>query len=710
MTYEEYSALAMDVQESICYIADPETHDLLYINRKGQEVLGLPGGTPRGKCYRLIQGKDAPCEFCSNARLEPGRFYRWEYYNPKLDRHFALQDTLLDLNGKTLRLELCQDITERKQAEEALKDRLSLEETLVRCVHTLTEEKDMKLAVDSLLSIVGEYYNANRAYIFEFHAATGTMDNTYEWCKAGVTSEIDHLQGLPLKYVDRWIERFEADGAFTITSLKNEMPPDSEEYRTLEAQGIQTLMAAPLVSKGKIIGFLGVDDPVSNMEDTRLLRSIPCFVQDDLEKRRMLAELERMSYIDALTGLYNRNKYMAELHALEDETPEPMGIVYLDINGLKSANDTYGHGYGDKLIMKAANVLRGLFAPDVFRIGGDEFVALFRNRERRVFEEKVETLRAQASADQDFSVSIGCTWTGSGHDIVKQVAHADELMYLDKQSYYKSLLNGSSRHRSGMARALLDDIEAGVFVVHLQPQVSLQDGGITGAEALVRRKGPSGSLIPPAKFIPVYEADGIIRHLDFFVLETVCASLAEGKQSGFFLPVSVNLSRITLMEHDIVQSIADLCRKYGVEPGLLHLEVTESIGRMESEVLAELIRGFREEGFSISLDDFGSEYSNLAILTSMDFSEIKFDKSLIKNLAHNPKSRIVLEHAIDMCHALNQTRTLAEGVETEAQKDILAGYRCQYGQGYLFSRPVPIRKFWTMYREQKRKKAPGIGA
>lgn len=649
MTYEEYSTLAMDTQETTyCYIADPETYELLYVNKKGQEVLGLPNGTPHGKCYQLIQGKDAPCDFCTNSRLTPGRFHYWEYYNPKLGRYLSLQDTLIERKGKTLRLELGIDITERKQTEE----------TLLRCVQTLTEEKDMKRAVDTLLSIVGEYYNSNRAYIIEFNIAAGNMDNTYEWCKAGVSSEMPHLQGIPLEYATDWIERFQAGGIIAISSLKDELAPDSPEYQILEPQGIQTLMAAPLISKGKIIGFLGVDDPASNMGDERLLRSVPLFVQADLEKRRMLADLERISYIDALTGLYNRNKYMQELHILEKDHPTPIGIVYLDINGLKAVNDIYGHSYGDCLIIKTADLLHDLFGSNVFRIGGDEFVALYYGQERQRFEETVEKLRKMIEVKQDFNISIGCIWVDGSQDIAKQVTYADKLMYLDKQNYYKSLLNGAMLHHSGMAQALQDDIKAGVFVVHLQPQVSPQDGSIIGAEALVRRKGIPSGLLPPAKFIPFYEANGIIRHLDFFVLETVCASLVEGKQKGIVLPVSVNLSSITLMEHNVVQTIKNLCEKYGVEPALLRLEVRKSISTMEANALEKLIRMFHDEGFFISLSDFSFENFN------MDFNKIEFDKSL------------------------------AEDVKAKAQNDIRSS-----DQGNLFSRAMSPHEFWNSYRK-----------
>lgn len=700
MKQDDFPTLAVDNQDNICYISDPATYDLLYMNRKARELTGFAGELNGQKCYRILQGKDEPCEFCTNHLLEKGKSYCWEFHNANFDKTFSLRDTLVELHGRKLRLEWCIDVTELRKEAEALTDKLLLEKTLIRCIQTLSGEQDTQAALDSLLAIVGEYYAANRAYIFEFNFDSGTIDNTYEWTREGVSAERDHLQGIPFSAVKSWIRRFNQGGTFFISSLHGEMDPQSPDYQILERQGIESLMAAPLMQNGRINGFLGVDDPSINVSDDRLLRSVCLVVQEDLEKRRMLSELERMSYMDSFTGLGNRNKYTVTIQALEQNPPKSLGVVYLDINGLKAANDTYGHSYGDLLISRTADLLRDFFHHDVFRTGGDEFVVLCRDIEQEAFEAMLDEFRSRAESDEILKLSVGGNWRKGEFNISEQIVLADELMYIDKQNYYKSLPAEVSNRRDGEVRQLLDDIAAGMFVVYFQPQVELQTEKVVGAEALVRRREANGELLTPAGFISTYEKEGIILHLDFFVLETVCAALRSWKKQGFSLPVAINFSRITLLEHNIVNRLLEVCARYNVEPSLIRIEVTESRNRMDNPMLKKLISQLREEGFTVSLDDFGAKNSNLSILTNIDFNEVKFDRSLVSSLGDASKSGADMEHALDMCHAFQRTASLAEGVETPLQKDILKNYHCRYGQGFLFGKPMPMDEFWNWYLQR----------
>ena len=222
-----------------------------------------------------------------------------------------------------------------------------------------------------------------------------------------------------------------------------------------------------------------------------------------------------------------------------------------------------------------------------------------------------------------------------------------------------------------------------------------------GAEALVRKKDENGGLIPPNKFIPFYEAEGVISHVDLFVLRSACTVMQQWLASGHTVYMSVNFSRITLLEPDIVETIKEICRQYDVPTDLITIEVTESISKMDNDQLKELIETINDAGFSISLDDFGSKYSNLAILASMDFDEIKFDRSLVEALESNHKSRVVMESSVKMCRNLDGTSSLAEGIETKGQLDLLLDYQCDYGQGYYFSKPVPPEEFQRLLNRSK---------
>ena len=698
MTFEQYDSLLIQHGRISGYICDVKTYELYHLSRSLMELYGLksPEEYKGHKCYKLLQGLDAPCPFCTNDKLCEGEIYHWTHYNEKLRRTAAVGDTIIQLDGRLCRIELLYDVTEEHEQIRRLSDQLTTEEILLQGLQTLVQEADFEVAINQFLQTVGQYYRAARAYIFEFNFEKHTTSNTFEWCAPMVSREIDNLQDIPLEYIADWLKKFEEYNEFYITVLQKDLSPDSPDYRILNAQGIESLLAAPLKKDGKIVGFIGIDDPGVNNNDLTLLRSATSFVLVELEKRRLLAALERMSYTDALTGLENRNQYIKVVQDYENDPPQTLGVIFADINGLKHINDAYGHGHGDQIIRHVAQLLRrSLEDNHVFRIGGDEFAALCENMSNEAFQEKVTELRKVFHEDRVCEVSIGCTWNNGNVDADKELMQADELMYADKQIYYDAVFQRPGHAGvKGIASEVLQDIQDGLFIVYFQPQVRIKTGRIVGAEALVRKKRKDGSIIPPDKFVPYYEMNGVIRHVDFHVLKTVCGVLKQWEALGMpDLRVSVNFSRVTLMEPDLISTMLRICEKHSVSPSRITIEVTESISKMDHNELRPLADAVREAGFRTSLDDFGSKYSNLAILTALTIDEIKFDKTLVDGLVHNEKSRAILKYGIQMCHEMKLSVSLAEGIETPEQMALLREYDCDYGQGYLFSKPLPLEEF-----------------
>ena len=274
------------------------------------------------------------------------------------------------------------------------------------------------------------------------------------------------------------------------------------------------------------------------------------------------------------------------------------------------------------------------------------------------------------------------------------ISYADRLMYINKQSYYSSTKHGNLSYRADMTVKLLAAIKEGEYLIHLQPKVNLKTMEVCAAEALVRRQDATGKLIMPSRFIPFFEEESIIRHIDLYVLENVCKLLSEWKSREYeCIPISVNLSRITLMEDGIVEKLVNVCDKYEIPHSLIDIEVTESISKMETSTLISLSKSIKSAGFSLSLDDFGSQYSDFAILTLIDFDMIKIDKQLIDEIENNEKSRILLKHSINICREMNRVASLAEGIETEKQHLLLKEFNCNFGQGYYYSRPVDVKTF-----------------
>lgn len=700
--YSEYVFFkaVLDHTTNIANICDLETHKILYVNQACKDMYGfLEDEDFKAKtCYELFYNATAPCDFCTSEELVRNGRHQWKTYNPVLKRHYALSDYLLKLDGRDIRLQIGVDIHKAENQLIELDNKITLNQTLFDCIRTLTETTDLKQAIEEMLKIVCTFHDGNRGYIFECSEDNTLLNNTYEWCREGVSAEIDNLQNVPIETAADWFTHFEESGDFSISNLAQDLDEDSADRRILTAQGIESLIVAPLIDDGVVKGFIGVDDPRKEVNNFSLLKSVTYFVLNDIQKRRLIAELEKISYIDTLTQLYNRNKYIKVLAEMEKRPPHTLGVVFIDLNGLKVANDRFGHDYGDYLLKQLSDILRNIFNCDIYRVGGDEFVVLCANIERPVFESKVVLLRRAVAHGDDFTASVGTTWDGKNPNIYNLIKHADDLMYANKQQYYQTIEVVDYNHNSALAKQLLNDISEGKFQVFLQPKIDLSNNSLCGAEALIRGSDKDGNLVPPDSFIPIYEANGIIRHIDFFVLETVCKLINDLKKQGHDIKnISVNFSRVTLLEHNVVDHMRLICQKYNIPPSQITIEVTESTAKLQIEELISLVYKIKDTGFDISLDDYGTKYSNMTTLTSIGFDEIKLDRSIVSGLTINSKTRTIIEHTIKMLKDLKMCKVVAEGIETVEELDILKHYGCDYGQGFHFSRPIPIGQFVKKY-------------
>ncbi len=314
----------------------------------------------------------------------------------------------------------------------------SLESILIESIHTLVYEKDINTALNCFLGTICGYYQAERAYIFEIDAEKQTADNTFEWCAEGIKAEIDKLQGIPVDVLANWMKKFRENGEFYIAELEEDVPRNRADFKILQTRDISSLMTAPLLRDDEIVGFLGVDDPAVHVGDMTLLRSVADFVTADLEKRRLIEELRHAGCIDMLTGLKNRNEYMWKFNELKERKPRTLGVTFIDMNGLKQLNDTYGHEYGDAMIKKTADCIKKYASGNAYRIGGDEFIVLWDNIEEEQFQEKVKGLKAEFDSNREYSISMGNVWQEGDIDIQKQVKQADAAMYEAKQMHYQN--------------------------------------------------------------------------------------------------------------------------------------------------------------------------------------------------------------------------------------------------------------------------------
>lgn len=440
MLWKRIAETLMDESDSIVYVADWNSYELQYMNAQAKKMLGLANDDQSyigQKCYKLLQGQDSPCQFCKRDLLNTSSFYYWEHYNSKLQEHFLNKDKIIIIDGVKYYFEKGDLVTDQVKKQREIERELEKERTLLRCVSSLESSLETKEALDSLLETVTEYFNGDRAYLFEIDYEKQVTNNTYEWAAEGISKEIDNLQDVPLSVIDGWIHTFKVRGSFYISNLDENVDKDSEAYSILEMQGIRSLVAVPLIKNQGIVGFFGVDNPRKNYEDISLLSSITYFMQNALDKRKNKELLEKLSYEDSLTGLYNRNKFNRVMADLKKNVPDSLAVVYLDLNGLKIMNDTYGHERGDRLIQTATKNIREAFGRATFRIGGDEFVALLSNISEQKLEAGLEQLK-QLMVRDDVSISIGYSFRDHAVDVEEQTGIADKAMYAEKELYRKA--------------------------------------------------------------------------------------------------------------------------------------------------------------------------------------------------------------------------------------------------------------------------------
>lgn len=688
-------ATAFDGLDDLVYIADLETYDLLYANRACRQCFHIQDGTGR-KCYEVLQGLDQPCDFCTNQKLQEHGRWAWSCFNPLLQRHFDLYDSVIDFQGRKARLEIAYDITDHV-AEKRLILHADIEQLIAHCARLLNDDGgNLHTLLNMTLEEIGRFLEADRCYIFEIHG--GTASNTHEWCRSGVSSQLKNLQHVPQAAYARWLGPLHSGSSVFLPDVEDIARISPVEYAYLKPQGVKSLLVEPLNVSGELFGFLGVDNPAPHrVQETRItLASISKFMGSTIERFRLITTLAHHSHHDALTGLGNRHLFRQELEALSGPGA---AILLLEVNGLKKINETYGMQYGDELLARIGDMLGKLAETGrAFRLNGGEFAVLWTSIDQAAFADTQQRLESFFSGILGFSAAVGGYWMGAADRPGQAHTRAEKQMYRQKRDFYR--IQGSSRYRAemddmlrlaqpGTLEQMLDD---GKVITYWQPKYSLKDGRLCGAEALVRLRH-GGEVLSPGQFMPLLESLHRTYLLDYFVFEEACRFLRHRLDDArSVVPVSSNFSRNTFVMPDFLDRLEAIRRRYDIPLALLQVEITETVDAADQAVFQDMARKLHAHGFCLVIDDFGVAHANLATLAEVDFSVLKLDKRLIDSLESNPRLLKILEMLILTSHSL-RINTVAEGVERPEQLAILSGMGCHEVQGFLFSRPLPLEEF-----------------
>ena len=425
----------------------------------------------------------------------------------------------------------------------------------------------------------------------------------------------------------------------------------------------------------------------------------------DLRSRTESADrIHQLSFNDAMTGLPNRiafNERLAFDAAEAHEKAHKLAAFSIDVDGFKDINDLFGHGAGDLLLIEVADRMRRQLAPGEFlaRQSGDEFLALMMSgnhpQDAHAFAVRVGQAFAKAFSVQgqtvNLTASIGFSvFPTDSPERDQLLSNAKLAMHRGKSKQRGSIcaycreMDDSARMRRALARDLQTATERNELILHYQLQMSLNDGRICGAEALMRWHHPKRGMISPADFIPLAEETEAIIEMGEWALRTACRDAAEGRIPG---TVAVNLSPVQFGREDLAEIIHAILLETGLSPGRLEVEVTESTIMSDQSRGLHILRQLKAMGISVAMDDFGTGYSSLATLHAFPFDKIKLDQSFVKRLPSDAAAAAIVRTVLALGESLGMP-VLAEGIETEAQWQFLAREGCAKGQGYLFARPV----------------------
>jgi len=533
---------------------------------------------------------------------------------------------------------------------------------------------------------------------------------------------------------------FDPDGYTVATFLRDGVPPtpplegaDRElvQHKPLLRAG-RLYLSESVRQHGRVIGRVELTVPLAPLRERALNFALitagaallglglayllALRVRRDIDRTE--ARLDELAFVDPVTGLYNRHAANEHLQGMVDRVRQEGGsfaLMLIDLDDFKLINDTLGHAVGDDVLRQMAQRLRsGLRASDlVFRFGGDEFVVVCEGPLQagaceRLGQTALACLQAPLMVDRNevfMRGSIGLAQCpADGLDARALLKAADTAMYEAKGAgkntfaVYDAGMGTGSDTRLRTDTELRHAIERDELVLHFQPIVRMADGQVVGVEALVRWQHPQRGLLPPADFIDIAESSGLIVELGGWVLKAACRQLAAWAEQGLgHLSVAVNVSGRQIRRGLLLQQVREALQSTGADAGRLQIEITEHTLVEDLNANLQTLGALRQMGIGVGVDDFGTGLSSLAYLKRLPIDKFKVDRSFVKELPHQAGDVAIVTAVISMARALHLL-VVAEGVETESQRDLLTSLGCDQGQGYLYSKPLPAEQLTSLLR------------
>ena len=594
-------------------------------------------------------------------------------------------------------------------------------------VELMLDSKDVSSTVKLLLGKVGRYYDCDSVLVFEVDE-NRMMYNSYGWDREEGLQQSHISQSLSLDELPSMVSYFGQDGLriFNNTDIMRKHPGYAPFMELLHSKSsLQCAFYEGKEWKGCVC--LGYDKETHqwSKEEIEGLQTITKLLSVYLLKVKysetIQEKIDYMNNYDELTKLPTQHKFQRDVEKkLEQNKKTTYAIVYMDINKFKYINDTLGYAAGDDLLKEIARTVSekpyGII--HCGRVGSDNFLLLMEYKNQKQIQEQLQQLN-EALLSKMTALGIGrngyivsgIATVNYGDDVIAAMDNANLARKKIKRRtdteksccFYDKHLETVLRTEMEIRNSMQESLDNEDFKMYLQPKVDLQNRCIVGAEALTRWVRKDGTMMYPNQFIPIFERNGFIVQLDFYIYECVCKAIRKWMDADLTpVTVSVNVSRVHLNNSDFIDKVLDLTKRYNIPHEYLEFELTESIFLDNTDLAISTMKQLRERGFSVSIDDFGSGFSSLNLLKDMTTDVLKLDKEFFSKGVMKKEEKIIVSSITNMAKQL-QIKVLSEGVETEDQSEFLKEISCDMAQGYLFAKPMPEEEFTKLLEEQSQR-------
>ncbi|MDO5293722.1 MAG: GGDEF domain-containing phosphodiesterase [bacterium] len=605
-----------------------------------------------------------------------------------------------------------------KRCNSSKTDPLGLDlQIITYIVELLSNAKDNNSSLHTILDVLGHYYSLNYICILETLPSSNAGHITSEWYSDSSAPWDSRLLFSELDMSNISQHNKKHHSYFKANSLEEIRPLSETMYNMAKLHKITGLLECELKDAGTsnhylIFSYKTIDRKWKQHEiDTLLL--LTRILNIHLSNIYAQKKAKLLENTDTLTGCNNLITFTEEAHKiLLANTKDTFILFYSDINKFKLFNEQYGYSEGDRIIIEFTNALRSIIEEEETfgRITCDKFVALFNYNDPKYFLGKIKalndymnTIMSPKNTPYRISIIIGLSIVDPSLSIPLNIDCANMARksitnrHKSRYAFFNEAMKQELINQNEIEEQMELALENKEFHVYYQPKFNLQTNQFAGAEALVRWHHGTKGIIPPDKFIPIFEENQFILKLDFFVFETVCKHLHKLLDLGKEVkPVSVNFSRLHLNNKDMVDKLKHIIEQYDVPSDYLEIELTETAFQLDNNNMFTTLIQLHNMGLKISMDDFGSGLSSLNLLRTLPCDILKLDKDFFQQGASTEREQIVIKMIVQMAKGLNMV-IISEGVETEEQAEFLKSIQCDLAQGYLYSKPIIEAEYEAHY-------------